>query len=55
MYAKIVNTLETVVATSIGTAIGSAVYEIGRAWINYRFLDEESPGYKFKNGFVWEN
>ena len=31
---------------------GNYVYEVSRVWLDYRFLDESSPGYKFKNGLL---
>ena len=32
---------------------GNYVYEVSRVWMDYRFLDETSPGYHFKNGSLF--
>lgn len=50
MFGKIVSLASTYVVGQWASTVGQGVYEVTKGYMKYRFLDPESPGYKFKNG-----
>ena len=52
MFGKIVSLASTYVVGQWAATIGNYVYEASRAYLDYRLLDENSPGYHWKNGIM---
>ena len=53
MLGKIVTGLSTFVIGYWSKVLGEASYEGIKAYCNYRFFDEKSPGYHYKNGSIF--
>ena len=50
MFSKIVSLASTYVVGQWAATVGNYVYEATRCYLDYRLLDENSPGYHWKNG-----
>lgn len=53
MLGAIVKGLSAFVIGTWASGLGQASYEGIKAYCNYRFFDEKSPGYHYKNGSIF--